>query len=193
MKRILVIMVMAAIAIATFQACKKGENDPAISFKSRNARITAKWKLTKIEGSSVKVDGATSISTITTYDGSAYSRVETTIAGGASNSITLNSGTGTFEITIDKKGAMSFSESYTPTGAAADVQTNTGVWYWENSDKTKSYVYLSVGGVYNIFFSGRWKIDRLATKELVLISESTSDDNGITINTNNKYSFENAK
>lgn len=37
---------LVALAIPTFTGCKKGENDPGISVKSRDSRISGVWKLT---------------------------------------------------------------------------------------------------------------------------------------------------
>jgi hypothetical protein len=47
MKRVLLVLLIAIIAIPTFQSCKKGENDPAISLRSRKARLVGEWKLSQ--------------------------------------------------------------------------------------------------------------------------------------------------
>ena len=50
MKNLKIALFVVLAATFILPSCKKGENDPFISLKSRDARITAKWKLTKIEG-----------------------------------------------------------------------------------------------------------------------------------------------
>ena len=61
MKKInkIIMLVFALALIATsFQSCKKGEEDPAISLRSRTARLKGKWEL---------------VSGLDTYTGSSYS------------------------------------------------------------------------------------------------------------------------
>jgi hypothetical protein len=48
MKKVFLVMLAALIVIPAFQSCKKGENDPAISFRSRDARLIGNWKLVKV-------------------------------------------------------------------------------------------------------------------------------------------------
>ena len=45
MKKILTIMLI----VTAFVGCKKGEEDPIISLRSRDARITGTWELKKME------------------------------------------------------------------------------------------------------------------------------------------------
>jgi hypothetical protein len=45
MKKLLLVLLVAIMAIPTFQSCKKGENDPTISLRSRKARLIGEWKL----------------------------------------------------------------------------------------------------------------------------------------------------
>lgn len=46
MKKILILFLGAALIAPQF-ACKKGENDPFISFRSRKARLEGNWKIKK--------------------------------------------------------------------------------------------------------------------------------------------------
>ncbi len=68
-KKILVLVLIAALAIPTFQSCKKGENDPFISLKSRKARLKGDWTLVAQQLSGQ--DGTTMINA--TYNGSLMS------------------------------------------------------------------------------------------------------------------------
>nr|MBP8042586.1 hypothetical protein [Bacteroidales bacterium] len=93
-------------------------------------------------------------------------------------------------MTIEKWGKMSWSETYT-VGGNTDVQTATGYWEWVDSDKNKSYVILEGGD--HLFTGGLCRIDRLASKELVIIDEGNANDNGDTDVWSYKYTFEKQK
>ncbi len=163
MKKIIFILASIVITGTGFYGCKKGENDPTISLKSRDGRITAKWKLTKIEGSeswTVWVPYSI-VTTAITYDGSMYT--ETDSPGGRS------SGTGAYEMTIDKKGKVSWASNYTQTApsiAPADVRSGAGHWQWLNSNKNKDHLIIDGSG--DLFGGGLLYVDRLTGKELVL-------------------------
>lgn len=45
MKNVLTAVLIAAFIMPVMQGCKKGEEDPGISFKSRNKRVTGTWTL----------------------------------------------------------------------------------------------------------------------------------------------------
>ncbi|MEI6852273.1 MAG: hypothetical protein WCL06_05495 [Bacteroidota bacterium] len=181
MRKLLVVLLVTLIAVPTFQACKKGPNDPLISFKSRNARITAKWKLTKIEGTETKVTAGVSNATTTTFDGTTKT-VTSSLFG------TTTTSTGVYEMTIEKNGTMTWSETYiSGTPATTDVQTGSGPWIWLNTDKNKTDVDLTGG--HHFFSSGFYVIDRLASKELVLTTEQNSNNNGDTDVANYKFTF----
>jgi hypothetical protein len=189
MKKLFLVLLIAIFAIPTFQSCKKGENDPSISFKSRDARITAEWKLTKIEGTQTTVNsGATTTVTIT-FDGAIKTTV-TTVPGLTPITSTENI---TFDMTIDKKAKMSWTEVFTIlTPASTFTRSGTGTWQWVDSEKEKSFVTVcgpETGGPGDLFTAGTYQIDRLASKELILISESSSNDNGDTKNSTYKFTF----
>ena len=135
-------IILASLAM---NSCKKGENDPFISLKSRDARITAKWKLTKIEGTNV--NGTPSVTQTIRFNGTTYSETYST-----GNS---NSATGSFEMTIDKKGTLNYSETFTPSSGTSDVESGTSEWYWIDSDKSKLFWF---SNIYTNLFDGgaRW-------------------------------------
>ncbi len=45
MKKILALLLVAAFAIPTFQSCKKYENGPSISFRSKASRVANDWAI----------------------------------------------------------------------------------------------------------------------------------------------------
>jgi hypothetical protein len=167
------ILVLFALTGIIFGSCKKGDNDPFISFKSRDARITAQWKLTKIEATITDVAGANTTVTVVVYDGSLYTR---SISVNGNQPLTETK-SGTFEMTLEKKGKMSWSETYI-NGGTPEVQSSTGYWRWLDTDKNKSSVYVEGGD--HFFYSGSYKIDRLASKEMVFIDSGNLNDNGET-------------
>jgi len=90
MKKILGIALIAAFAVPSFQACKKGEDDPGLSLRSRKSRLAGEWKMASMERASDDdrtytdpnasspgdLIGSTSTSTLT-WDGSVISMTET--------------------------------------------------------------------------------------------------------------------
>ncbi len=166
-KRLSVVIIALMIFLPLINSCKKGENDPTLSFKSRDGRITEKWKLNKIEGTIVT--SVTSLVQTTrtqniTYDGNTYTEASTTTGFPTET----KTGTGTFEMNIEKNGLMSTVESYTPT-VSSFLQTikENNTWFWANNDKKKTTIVLNAGGE-NLFKSGTYTINRLAGKELIL-------------------------
>jgi hypothetical protein len=116
MKRLLLVLLVAVFAIPTFQSCKKGENDPSISLRSRKARLVAEWELK--EGSITTVNGGTTV--IYTFNGTTM----TSSLGGSVNytqtcEIVKD---GTFKLTILDDG---------------DSRVDEGQWYFLEGNKDK--------------------------------------------------------
>lgn len=87
---------MMLTLVSTFQSCKKGDDDPAISVYSRNNRITNTWTLTKYEKNGVMQDiqGTTYIYSVFT-DGTLTQTIEGSIFGFATR--TVNDGKWSFQ------------------------------------------------------------------------------------------------
>ena len=182
-KTILILSSMLLIGVS-FEGCKKGENDPFISLHSRDARLTAKWKLTKIEYTDVNGSTASIATTTTiTFDGSSYSATVSTPPAPSATSV----GTGTYEMTIDKHGKVSYSETFTASGGTAKITTGDGHWEWLSSSKNRDNILIDGSGT--LFSGGLYYIDRLASKELVLTYVAKNVDNGVTDSWNEKYTF----
>jgi hypothetical protein len=182
MKRILLLVIMAAIVMPAFVACKKGANDPSISLKSRNSRLIGKWKLTKVEGTNTYVSGGSTVTETHSFNGTIYT--VTVSPGGGSGQAT-----GSFEMEILKDGGYTFSESFTPSGSGtADISTGTSYWYWMGNDNSKVAVDFADGGS-NLFGGGIYNVDKLSSKELILIWNSESTNNGDPDNSSFTYTF----
>jgi hypothetical protein len=86
-----------------FDSCKKGENDPAISLRSRKARVAGEWKLTA--GTRTSVSGSPSTTTTTTYNGTTMQTTVTSSLG-----TTVGDATGYTEtIEMDKDGNFTYT------------------------------------------------------------------------------------
>jgi hypothetical protein len=163
MKKI-ILFAIVILGITTVPSCKKGEDDPFISFRSRDARITAKWKLVSLEEVSI-VNGNT-ISRV--LNGS----ILTSTNGGVSST---NSYTKEMEIKSDG----TFNTTTTFDG---EINTFSLFWYWYNDTNKKTGIDLDASYV----------IDRLSHNELVLRSErtSTSQFDGSINSFKNVYKYE---
>lgn len=182
--------VFVGIAIAgltTISSCKKGENDPFLSLKSRKARITGEWQLTEgTRTSSSTAFGITTTNTATytgssvSYDGTSYSYTEKlTIAKD-----------GTYEVAIVQDG---------------DAYTEKGNWFFAGKIKdfdlkNKEAImfvaqqYSSGGQIetYDGLYSGDVMIiDQLKNKEIIFKgSFSYNGNNGSTSNSSYDRTFE---
>lgn len=163
MKKI-ILFAIVILGIAAVPSCKKGEDDPFISFRSRDARITAKWKLVSLEEVSI-VNGNT-ISRV--LNGS----ILTSSTGGVSSTNSYSK-----EMEIKSDGTFN-----TTTIFDGEINTFSLFWYWYNDTNKKS----------SIDLDATYVIDRLSHNELVLRSErtSTSQFDGSTNSFKNVYKYE---
>jgi hypothetical protein len=160
-----------------FTGCKKGEEDPFLSLKSRDSRVTAKWKLTKIEGSSTNSFAGSSFTTTTSYNGTIY-----TITSSSGDVFSYSYA---LEMEILKGGDMTSTETEDGT-----VSTLKDIWFWTNntSDKTGLYLGAVDEGIFNV--------EGLSSKELILKIESeqtdTEDGQVSSSKSSTKWTFEKA-
>lgn len=159
-----ILMFAAAIVLLATPSCKKGENDPFLSLKTRDARITGVWELSSMSSTSTNTNissGTTTISTSTTnYDGTLL----TTTSGGNTWSVSYSQ-----EMTINKDGTYSMKEV-----DDGDTQESTGYWWWLTDKKKKTRIALDDD--WNSF-----AIDQLKNKEMILkvnTMDKYTDNNG---------------
>lgn len=180
--RCLAAIVLLAIITALFPACKKGENDPAFSLRSRKSRISGEWTMESATWN--KPD------TTVTYDGE--NMVFSYEAGGDLTTDTLQV---QHHITFNKDGTYKeviitdYPTDWWGNGLPAYTLTETVMGLWNftggNSDtKSKSQLLLRVTEVLKnasnagsnidaLTYQGQtggfiYDIDRLAGKELIL-------------------------
>lgn len=118
MKNYKIILLALAVLATTFSACKKGEDDPALSFRSRKARVVGEWKMTNFKYSSTSSSSSSNSSYVMSGDGSTYTATETD-DGTPSSSI----GTLSWQWTFEKDGKYKFTQTYD-----GDIYTSAGTW-----------------------------------------------------------------
>jgi len=146
-KNILVIALGLLVGSTVLTGCKKGENDPFLSFKSRDARITETWKLVKIDGKEISTDPSGTDTYTTTFDG--------TTASEAFNGSVFSTYSYSLTIEIKKDGTYQSIEVID-----GDTETIDGRWYWLNSKKNKTSISLDNLGLF--------EVNGLKSKELIL-------------------------
>lgn len=189
-------LVIAFAGTLLLDSCKKGENDPFLSLKSRKARVVGEWTVTASSQTDVNDSGSSSTTTTTTYDGT----TETTTVGSNSSTRTV-----TFTYNFKKDGTFTYVE--TETGEVlstpyTDVTTTDGNWNFTGrigEDKNKESIVLYITSMKNDFtmsgntnsstntytgtdrFSVVMKLDRLSNKEMIVLTKGTNtDSNGDT-------------
>jgi len=201
-KAILALAVMALVG-GSFTSCKKGENDPFLSLKSRKGRITGEWNVSS-GTTTITNSGSSSGSATRTY--TSTTRTDVNASNGASNTDVFNY---TQVLTIEKDGSFSMVVTDTKTSSggvaidAANQTTNTstisGIWQFLKKSKegeyknkeavsmtTLSHTWTSVtngtttsGSITNTGFGGTTEvkaIDQLKNKEMILLTESSWSD-----------------
>lgn len=152
MKKLAYLFIFIFIA----SACKKGENDPFLSLKSRDARLKGTWVLKESTYEEIDNNELTNYKYTETFNGSVMTVSET---GFSNYSISYSS-----EILINKDG--SFKKTVVADG---DSYVNDGSWWWLTDNKKKTRVAFDDD-------VDSFEIDRLTNKEMVLKYNSTEKD-----------------
>jgi len=170
MKKLVILASMfLAISSVVFTGCKKGEEDPSISLKSRDGRLKRAWKLDKIEGTEKNVvtssfggSSSTATETITTsYNGALLTETNVTTSGGTTDTET-NSVSLTADWTFEDRGVFTANSV-----VDGESSTSTGNWAWVDSDKNKLFL-MADGDMYEVV--------GLSSDELILRQKSSSKD-----------------
>ena len=171
-------VILALIALFLFPTCKKGEDDPAISLRSRTTRLTGEWRL---------VSGTAAFTT-TGYNDT-YSFDGTNLTETITASKYYYVGKYILNLNIEKDGTFTFKEFIY--GVTLDA---SGTWNFNNGigeDKKKEDVIFTIDKVkkgftnrYNLFNRGCtnfvYKIKELRNAKLVIHSSGKiySDSRG---------------
>ncbi len=188
MKTKSILLFLVIINGILFNACKKGENDPSLSLKSRTARLNGEWKL--ISGEITTTTDTNT--TVETYDGAT---VVTTYNGTQVSNVVY-----TDNITFDKNGT--YTRSWTSDTAS---YTENGYWAWMNKNKeadikNKEALGMSatkftdsngsVSSNAGFFVAGIWMLDELSSTKMVVIVDGSSTTDNVTSKKQGSYSYE---
>ncbi len=104
-----------------FEGCKKGEDDPSISFHSRKARVAGDWEVVSYKYTynyNSTTNPSWNSNTIYTMNGSTYTEISTNATG-----TTTKNGTNTWKWTFKKEGSYDFTSTID-----GKVETSKGTW-----------------------------------------------------------------
>lgn len=136
-KNISVFSILMLTLIFTFEGCKKGENDPGLSLKSRKGRLAGEWNVTSLKNTSTN-SGTSFTSTITTeLESGNWTYSSESVISGSTSSIS-QTGTGDIKITFEKDGTFS------------------SIWNQNWTSYTNSAGTSSISETMVIEFSGTW-------------------------------------
>lgn len=147
MKQFLFLLVIATTLLTS---CKKGEDDPFLSLRTRDARIRGEWILK--EKTLTKSNG-----TEETFDGTTYTIKQ--------DGIVTDQYSYRYTLTIEKGGTTKLYKKI-------DTQeyNSEDYWSWANTNKKKTVL---------IFSNGTYVVKRLTNKELVLERNVSSEYSGV--------------
>lgn len=176
MKKIFFLLITLTTLAIGFTGCKRGEDDPSISFSSRDSRLMREWRLTAVD----QVDSLSSNGTTTT---------STLVYNGTTMTYTLGSISFTYSyalnITFGEGGVLTVVEVND-----GDTESDVTTWQWASADKKKTFISLNsavVGGLFHL--------SRLSSKEMVAKQDTREVDdpsgNNIDISTTHSiWTFE---
>lgn len=149
MKHILLFPIAALLILAS---CKKGEDDPFLSLRSRDARIRGEWKL--VERQSVDSDGEER-----SFDGTTMTIKQ--------DGVVTDSYAYSLNYAFEKGGRLKWTKTQDGESYAGE-----DYWGWHNTNKKKSILMLYNNDYYHI--------RRLSNKELVLEQNYSGSENAVT-------------
>jgi hypothetical protein len=172
------------LTVISFTSCKKGENDPFLSFKSRTARLKGDWTLgLKNATISNATNDGTTLTTVTVNGN--YNGTEENVVT-VSDSTVTSVFRYTFNINFDENGSYSYTLNlFRPTGDPGapynnSIYTVSGAWAWLDQGADKLGLSLSndfnpaipdslnPNTLFPYNLSGSYYVDKLASDELVL-------------------------
>lgn len=116
-QKLAIILIPLAIMI-TISECKKGEDDPFISLRSRKARVAGEWNISK--SISTTTSGNPTVICTTSYDGS--TEISTCGTSNPSVRAVVN------EVTFEKDGTLRWHTETTPAGGTKVTSDYEGIW-----------------------------------------------------------------
>ncbi|NOQ72281.1 MAG: hypothetical protein GQ574_09785 [Crocinitomix sp.] len=147
-------------------ACKKGENDPALSLKTRNNRLKGAWELVKLDEQREKSGEGLSLGEAYTYEYSSSRTIEDGVENYKRTSVSLFEGDEPSPLDCTYVRNIYQERDFQKNGiftqfSIIENDTNTSYieWYWLDQEKKKSGLLLN---------GTLFQVDRLAKDELIL-------------------------
>lgn len=119
MKKTILFLSAIILASIALDSCKKGEDDPTISFKSRKGRVAGDWKVTAMTSTNSWTSSGVTSTTVYTSNGTTFTET-TTVTGFPSSTTT---GVETAEYTFEKDGTYKYNGNND-----GDIETGSGTW-----------------------------------------------------------------
>ena len=146
MKKTTLIFLSAILLTGTFVACKKGDNDPFLSLRSRKDRLSGLWTVKEETVNEViTIPGSTTTNNVV-YDGQMAISSSVTVASGVS---TTTIDTSKYSVSLEIKKTGNYEKKIVNANLL-DIEVYSGTW----------------------MFLGKSKIDKLKKKEAILITTS---------------------
>ena len=182
MKHILFLSISAIVFAGVLSSCKKGEDDPFLSLRSRKARIEGTWTLTSFESRQTSTSSSGTSVTTTFFDSGTETHTQTLSPTGFPATTTTDVSNYTEQFIFEKDG------TYVRTHTDSDgVMTTKGTWFFlgkskENEIKNKEAIYLTetnttydgASTAYTGLVGQTLIIKQLKNEEMVLTSSSTT-------------------
>jgi len=172
------LVALFALLLLPIVSCKKGSEDPMISFRSRNNRLVGTWKIVEcnFNRNIISISNITDTSyTIKSFKNDSGSTVRR-YNGVVEN---LNNFVGTATLEFTKDGFIRYKEQHNASGSNLE-SSGDGIWNWRQTGKSKYSISIGTGSgtpVGYIFSGGEFTVTKLSHKEIILesnFSESTT-------------------
>ena len=176
-------LLLAVLLTGLVSSCKKGEDDPFLSLRSRKARVAGEWTVSAATIKEVETDDLSSVNRTMTFNGSLISTVTTTTINGSTTSQTETTAF-TQKYTFEKDGTYTRTDTYED-----GVYTTKGTWSFvgkskENELKNKEAILLTETsytadgetGNYTGFDGTILVIQQLKNKEMIFTTAFSSTD-----------------
>ena len=144
MKNTVILLLSALVIAGSFSGCKKGENDPFLSLRSRKSRLEGNWVIVKEEVSETNINGSTTEIMQSVYDGKMKITTTTTTVGTISTTV-IDTVKYTVNFDIKKDGNYKMIAA---NENKIDIVTTEGTW----------------------LFLGKSKLNDLKNKEAILLT-----------------------
>ena len=138
------ILLFAILFLTIIPSCKKGDNDPFLSFRSRDSRIIGKWKAVKFDY--IEINGDNNFSQI--LSGATMTQTN-------NGNVIYYSYSSNLEIFEDGSYKLSSIRN-------GEISNTINTWHWFDGTHKKTRLLLEDSGVF--------VVDRLTNNELVLKS-----------------------